>query len=107
MTLYELEHPPHDTEEEFIQIMHLWETKREEWSILWREGLPKPKRRVGRPKATEGKQRFPLKLALGLTDEIVAGISAIRGELTVEECIRQILLHHLGPLANKKPISPG
>lgn len=112
VTLYELAHPPHNSEEEYGQIMGVWEYERQGWSRVWKEALPQPKRRIGRPpskKTGQGqdgpKKKFAMWLNLGLTDEIVAGLAAVRGDLPFDECIRQLLTHALGSLVPEKKIS--
>lgn len=110
VTLYEFEHPKHSTEEQFIRIMGIWERERAGWSRVWKEGLPRPKRaRMGRPKAdkpVEKKQeKAPRKEMMGLylqlPDELVVGLSSVKGDLPLAECIRQLLAQVLGPLAKK------
>ncbi len=52
VTMYELEHPPYDTEEDYGHILEAWVQNRVWWTKQNQdrgEYLPKPKRRPGRP----------------------------------------------------------
>ena len=134
ISLYELEHPQYDTEEQFISIMCIWERERSNWSMMWREGCPRPKRRAGRPRdaaALAEKQALEKARAerqaerqaerpkskpkaktqrvgiyVALPDELAAGLFAVRGDLPLDECIRQLLALALGPLAQQKTGAP-
>lgn len=104
VTLYELEHPPYETEFQFIQIMGAWEKGRSGWSQVHNEICPKPKRKPGRPgakKEASNKTKYAATVNLGLPDNLLAGIVQVRGELSMGDCIRQLLEHALGPLAGK------
>lgn len=115
VTLYELEHPTYATDSEFILIMGLWERERSAWSRVHKEACPRPKRRLGRPKAdrtekaptgTATRRKYAATVNIGLTDELFSAIGSVRGDLSVEECIRQLLQHALGPIS-QPPVSDG
>jgi hypothetical protein len=105
--MYNLEHPKYDTEEEFAHISEIWRRRVERWVRKHNTALLKPKRRPGRmakpsqkqPKIVVAKQpKFPFHMRLGLTVEMIAQLDAVRGELSVEECTRQLLAHVLEPV---------
>lgn len=122
VTRYHLEHPQYDTDDEYAHILEAWLHNREWWYRKHNEPLPKPKRRAGRVRTKESiereqakeaarqkkaearaaaaveKQKFAARISLGLDDELFSAIGAVRGDLSVEECIRQLLRHALGPL---------
>lgn len=105
ISLYELEHPPYTSDEDFIAIMRSWEQKRAEWSRMWKEPLPRPKRGRGRPqKAKEAKATTSMWLRVRLTDELVLALSSVKGDLSYEECARQLLVSALGPLIDRSEV---
>lgn len=114
ITMEELLHPPYQTEAEYIDIVRVWEARRHWWQQTHKEVLKQPKRnRTGRPStggapksgsrsamARSSGEGYDIVLRIGLPENIMTGLLAIKGPLTLAETIRQILSHHLGPLAD-------
>lgn len=107
-TLFEREHPPYNDDKEYGMILETWLNRRSGWWVEYRDKLPKPKRKVGRVKSEvvkstteKKKKKFDCHVQLGLPSSLVAAISTVQGDLTIDECIRQLLTYALGPLAKK------
>lgn len=101
-----LAYPNYETEEDFADIYEIWVNRRGEWLAKTKEGCPKPRRRPGPVKrvvTTNGaepvqrgpKKRFAARIALGLSDDLLSDITAVRGDLSLDDCIRQLLKHAL------------
>lgn len=146
VTMYELEHPKYETEEDYGHILEAWLQNRDWWTRHARqergtdEFLPKPKRRPGRPldkqiledkrlkeerktqeradrarRAEERKNALLTRarrgagrtsLNVGLPEHVLVGIMQVKGDLSIGDCIVQLLEHALGPLA-QQPSSDG
>lgn len=125
---WEMEHPTYDYEEEWTAIYQIWIEHRDRYQREHGKAVHGPVRKMGRPKtwageqekiakakaATEAKQverqqrarqrslkkeeRYPI--TIKLQPEVLAAIIKVKGDLTTEECIRQLIGIALGPLAS-------
>ncbi len=129
VTMYELEHPKYDTEEDYAHICEAWIHNRSWWTKENPgEYLPKPKRRIGRPvdrAALEAKERRSAERAaeraeraekkrrsmaaraqgagaivvtFKVPEKLMLGILSIKGDLSMAECITQLIEHALAPI---------
>lgn len=105
ITLYELEHPEYETEQDFVRIMGIWERERASWTRMNGEMCPRPKKRPGRPhKVAEAQPKKAverqgpggtLTLTFKIPEDVLVAIVQVKGELTVAECVVQLLRHAL------------
>ena len=106
--LFELEHPEYETEEDYRAIMEAWIQGRQAWNPGSTGPIcPKPKRRPGRPKEkTQAKKEERLKVTIRLSPTIIGAIAQVQGDLSIEECIAELLKAQLGPLVQPFPSPP-
>lgn len=75
----------------------------EDWLRTDRSEPPpkQPKRPVGRPKAKPGV--FKVKMKVDIAPQLLLAIDKVRGNLSMEDCMVQLIEHALGELAPKEP----